>query len=94
MDGDLDLTTWNIDFGAIGTYIVLLPLVGKILTTVAFWKENAKTVRRLSFPSSPCWLIYNAYNHSWAGVATEMFVMASIIVGMFRHDRNKSPAKQ
>ena len=91
MDGDLNLLTWNIDFGKVHTYFAFLPMIGMILTTVAFWVENAKTVRRISFPSSPCWMIYNAYNSSWAGVATEMFVMCSIIIGMLRHDRSKKP---
>ena len=90
MDGDLNLLTWNIDFGAIHTYFAFLPMIGMILTSVAFWVENAKTVRRISFPSSPCWMIYNAYNRSWAGVATEMFVMCSIIIGMIRYDRRRN----
>ena len=91
MDGDLNLLTWDIDFRAIHTYFAFLPMIGMILTSVAFWVENAKTVRRISFPSSPCWMIYNAYNRSFAGVATEMFVMCSIIIGMLRYDRSNNP---
>lgn len=64
----------------------LLPMAGMIFTTVAFWIHDAAWVRRISFPSSPCWLIYNAAHRSWAGVLTECFVMCSILVAMWRYE--------
>lgn len=67
-------------------WLSILPLIGMIFTTVAFWVEDPKMVRRLSFPSSPCWLIYNAASHSWAGVLTELFIMTSILIATFRYE--------
>ncbi len=64
----------------------ILPILGMAFTTAAFWIEDPAMVRRVSFPSSPCWLIYNAVHHSWAGVMTEVFVMCSILVAMWRYE--------
>ncbi len=71
--------TWDTVFSA-------LPILGMVFTTVAFWIEDPVLVRRLSFPSSPCWLIYNLVNGSWAGVMTESFVICSILVAMWRYE--------
>ncbi len=67
-------------------WLSVLPILGMIFTTAAFWVENPATVRRVSLPSSPCWLVYNAFNHSWAGVMTETFIMCSILVAMWRYE--------
>lgn len=85
-DGDLNLNTWNIDLSSPAFYISLLPVVGMVFTTLAFWIENPAKVRRISLPSSPCWIIYNLYHHSWAGAGTELFIMTSILLAMFRYD--------
>lgn len=85
-DGDLNLTTWNIDPSSSAFYISLLPVAGMIFTTLAFWIEDPAKVRRISLPSSPCWIIYNLYHHSWAGAGTELFIMTSILIAMFRYD--------
>ena len=87
IDGDLNLSSWSIDFSAIGTYIALFPVAGMIFTTAGLWAEKPSTVRKISIGSSPCWIIYNLYNGSYAGVATEVFILSSIIIGMLRLDR-------
>ncbi|MBQ2696747.1 MAG: YgjV family protein [Clostridia bacterium] len=69
--------------------ISVLPTVAMILTSISFGIKNPKLVRRISFPSSPLWLIYNVINRSLGGVLTECFSMISILVGMYRFDRQK-----
>lgn len=64
----------------------ILPIVGMIFTTVAFWIEDPKLVRRISFPSSPCWLVYNAVSGSVGGALTEVFIMCSILVASWRYE--------
>ena len=86
LDGDIDITTWNVSFASVSTYIAMLPVFGMSFTTVAFWITDAAAVRLVSFPSSPCWLTYNLYNRSWAGAGTEIILMTSIIVAMLRYD--------
>ncbi len=69
------------------SWLSFLPLLAMIFTTVAFGINNPKLTRRLSFPSSPLWLIYNVVNQSWGGALTECFNMTSILIGMLRFDR-------
>ncbi len=71
----------------------ILPIIAMVLTTVAFGIPNPKLTRLVAFPSSPLWLIYNLINQSWGGLATEVFNMLSILIGMMRFDRKKSDDK-
>ena len=86
LDGDVNILTWNINFRSLSTYIGLLPIVAMTLTTIAYRMTNAAKVRLVSLPASPCWFTYNLYNHSWAGVCTELMLSASIITAMIRLD--------
>jgi len=70
-----------------------LPIIAMVLTTVAFGIPNPKLTRLVAFPSSPLWLIYNVLSQSWGGVATEVFNMLSILIGMLRFDRRKKVTK-
>ncbi len=69
--------------------VSLLPVAGMILTTAAFWIKAPKLVRRVAFPSSPLWLVYNLYNRSYGGAITEIINMISIIIAMIRLDFKK-----
>ncbi len=80
---------------AVGTFswngfISILPILGMICTTVAFWVKTPKYVRLIALPSSPLWLVYNLVNKSYAGVVTETINMASIIIAMIRLDYKKN----
>lgn len=66
--------------------LALLPLGGMIFTTVSLALRDPFLVRVVSFGSSPCWLTYNIINFSIPGIATEIFAMTSIIVGVLRID--------
>ena len=67
----------------------LLPSVAMVVSAFGLWADNPKTVRRLNLPASWMWLAYNLINQSWAGLATECFNTASILIAMFRYDRKK-----
>ena len=64
----------------------LLPSAAMILTTVSYWLKNETKIRLVTFPSSPCWLIYNVIVGSVAGIVTECFVMLSLIIAIVRYD--------
>lgn len=55
--------------------------------TIAFWQRHPRNTRRWSLLSSPLWLTHNALQGSYPGVAIELLVLASIVVGIWRHDR-------
>ncbi len=72
--------TWD------GSVISMLPVLGMLFTTVAFWIKNPKYVRMTAFPSSPLWLVYNIRCEAFGGAITEVINMISIIIAMIRLD--------
>ena len=69
--------------------IEFLPVIGMIATTVGFYRDGAKDVRLLSLINSPCWLVYHLTTRSIGGIAGEVVMLISIVVGYLRHDRKK-----
>ncbi|MGN1345366.1 MAG: YgjV family protein [Eubacteriales bacterium] len=67
----------------------LLPFVGQTFTTLAFFMKNPARIRLLTLPSPPCWFVYHLSSGNLGGVLNEIFVLCSILVGMFRFDRPK-----
>ncbi len=70
-------------------WVSMLPVFGSLCYTLSFRMKTSKMVRLLSFPSSPCWIIYNAVRGSIPGIITELYIIISILIGMLRFDRNK-----
>ena len=63
-----------------------LPPLAMILTTVSYWMKDETKIRLITFPSSPCWLIFNIITGSVAGIVTECVVMSSLIIAIVRYD--------
>lgn len=76
------ILTWENSFS-------VFPLIAMITSSVVLWIEKPKVNRMLSLPTSTCWLIYNIKTQSIPGIATEIFVLASIIIGILRLDIKK-----
>lgn len=64
----------------------ILPATAMILTTISYWMKDETKIRLITFPSSPCWLIYNVFEKSVAGIVTECIVMTSLIIAIVRYD--------
>lgn len=64
--------------------ISLLAITGKLATTLAHGMKNASKVRFLTLPSCICWGVYDALSKSYAGIATEIFSVCSIIIAEIR----------
>lgn len=64
----------------------ILPVIGIVCGTLAFLPKSPTVVRALHFPSSPCWLVYNAITEAWPGVLAECFTIASLIIAFIRFD--------
>ena len=69
----------------------LLPMAGMIFTSISFWLSNPRYIRYVSFPSSPCWIVYLSYfaifkDGAWGGVIAEAISMTSIIIAVIRFD--------
>ena len=63
----------------------LLPLLGVILQTGAFWLTKEKNIRVVSFLGSPFWLAYNLYSHAYGSAVGDVMTMVSIATAMIRY---------
>lgn len=71
-----------------------LPSTAMILTTISYWMKSETKIRFITFPSSPCWLVYNIITGSVAGIVTECVVMSSLIIAIMRYDILKKGKKE
>lgn len=82
----LSFAVFGVEFTPLNAVLELLPVIGMTATTVGFRLQNAATIRKLGFISSPCWLTYNAVNFAVGGTICEIFSICSIIIGVIRYD--------
>ena len=68
----------------------ILPILGSVLSTIALWMKKASHIRIVSLFVGPCWLVYNIVHGAYTGAVNELLAMASIIIGIVRHDEKKS----
>ncbi len=69
----------------------LLPIIGVLMTTVAYWIRDAAVTRKLVVPASIFWLIYSIAVFSIPGIITEAFILVSVITAIIRYDIRKEP---
>ena len=82
----LTFTVFGTEFTFRNAALELLPVIGMTATTISFRLQNAATIRKFGFISSPCWLTYNAVNFAIGGTICEIFSVCSIIIGTIRYD--------
>jgi inner membrane protein len=73
------LITWT-------NYASLFPLLAGVTDTFALWKRSTKSIRFFMLIPRPLWFSYDFLVGSYAGMTTEVFVLASIIIGILRFD--------
>lgn len=64
----------------------ILTIIAKLASTLSYGSSNPRVIRLVTLCSSSCWLIYNAYVFSMAGVLAEVVTLASVVVGILRFD--------
>lgn len=70
-------------------FFTLFSIAGVLLHTIAFWINDEKTIRRISFIGSPCWLVYNVTSKAYGSAVGDILSMVSILVAMLRYDVKK-----
>ncbi len=85
----LNFTVFGKEATALRLVIELLPVIGMIALHVGYTLKNASDVRKCGLISSPAWLIYNIISGSWGAIICEILTLGSIVVGIFRHDKEK-----
>lgn len=70
-------------------FFSLLPVIALILSNFALRIKNAQVSRMLTFPSSPLWLTYDLHTGAYLSIVTEVLVMSSILLGLWRYRKEK-----
>lgn len=72
----------------------LLPLIGVLLHTSAFWMNDEKKIRIVSLIGSPFWLVYNWVSGAKPSCIGDVLSMIAMITAMIRYDFNWSKNKK
>ncbi len=64
----------------------VLPFIGVLLHTTAFWLTDEKKIRALSILGSPFWFAYNAHSLAFGSAAGDLFTIVSIGIAILRYD--------
>lgn len=90
---------WPIGFSLINIAFViftwadgfsLLPAIAMVISNFALHMKNAQIARAVNFPASPLWLVYDVHTGAYMGIITEVFVMSSILLGLWRYKKDKT----
>jgi len=68
----------------IKSYLDILPIIGILLHTGAFWLYDERKIRIISLGGSPFWFIYNFASRAYGSAVGDVLIMISIIVAMVR----------
>ncbi|MEM7179686.1 MAG: YgjV family protein [Spirochaetota bacterium] len=61
-----------------------LPITAMVLETIAFWIQKPQYIRWLSLTPRPFWLSYNILVVSLPGIVSEVFVLTSLLIALYR----------
>ncbi len=69
----------------------LLPSVAMSVESVGLWMKRPSRIRFINLFPHPLWFTYNVIKGSYPGMITEILVLASILVAIWRYDIRKKP---
>lgn len=72
----------------------LLPIIGVLFETGAFWLNRERNIRLVSFASIPFWLAYNLICGAYGSVLGNVLTAGSIGLAIFRYDILKKKQKR
>ena len=67
----------------------MLPTSAMVVSTIAFSRKDAATIRKFAWYVSPAWLVYDAISLSIGGTICETISIISILTATLRLDRKK-----
>ena len=74
-------------------YRSLLLMAASTVDSYAFWKEKTKHIRFIMLVPRPLFFTYNFMVGSYPGMLTDIVLLVSIIIGIFRFDIPKKNKK-
>lgn len=73
-----------------GSIASLFAILGTLLSTLALYMKNERTLRMISLFVGPMWIIYNLIYSSAFGILNEIIAMASITIALIRNANTKN----
>lgn len=70
------------------------PVLAQTFGTIAVWQKNPRAIRFIMLAPRPLWFFYNFIVGSYAGMATEVFILLSVLTGIIRFDILRKSTKQ
>lgn len=64
----------------------LLPILGVLFHTIAFWINDEKIIRRVSLIGCPFWLAYNLISGAYGSCIGDVLSIISLLTAMLRYD--------
>lgn len=86
-------TSFNVQANTTNIILEFLPVLGNVITTVAFKLQDAKKIRVLALISCIPWGVYHFTHTSIGGTIGEIISLLSTLIGIIRHDIKKNKAK-
>ena len=68
----------------------ILPIIGVLLHTSAFWLSDEKYIRIVSLLGCPFWLVYNFANAAYGSCIGDLLSITFIVYSIIRYDIPKS----
>ncbi len=62
----------------------LLSVAATVLYEISIWQNNTKVYKFLGIPVALCWMLYNTFIFSVAGIFSEGFIFLTAVVGYWR----------
>ena len=75
------------------SFLDVLPIIGVLLHTNAFWISSERIIRRISLAGSPFWLVYNLASRAYGSAVGDLLSMGSIVIAMIKY-RNEQPSEE
>ena len=69
------------------SFLDLLPIVGVVLHTGAFWLTRERIIRIVSLIGCPFWLTYNFASRAYGSALGDFLTMGSILIAMLKYRR-------
>ncbi len=83
----MSFTVFGTEFTLINALLELCPVIGMVATTFGFRAKSAKAVRISGLVNEPAWMVYNIAAFSIGAIASNVFSIASIVIGLIRLDK-------
>ena len=67
----------------------LLPILGVLLHTGAFWLTRERVIRIVSLIGSPFWLVYNVASRAYGSALGDLLTMGSIVIALLKYRKSE-----